>query len=157
MMAATKLIYYGVVAAGVAVSARLLKRKPQPIEKMVAELDLAFAKRVAVIASENSLDMDEWRKLSLVHLNQQAKLLTGIAIELAKVCPQEFAKIPAEQKCSLTLMRFSAAMFVFEGWLSCTAEAQINAVECARCFLRLFDVTEMLIVRCDPVAPLCCG
>jgi hypothetical protein len=148
MIAAECLIHSTAVVTGAVVSARLLTRKPQPIEKMVAKLDLRLAERVAHIASGDSFDPVEWRKLSLWRLYRQATLLTRIAVELSKLHPEQFASIPAEQKCNLALMRFRAAACLLEHY-SCVNVQKINALECARCFLQIFDVTETLIVGYD--------
>ena len=143
------LIHSTVLVTGAVVSARVLTRKPQPIETLVSKLDLAFVARVAEIASNDSIDVTKWHNISLLHLNSQAMLLTRIAIELSKHYPEEFGKIPDEQKCSLGLMRFAALMCLLEDCLICTKAPHVNAMECARSFLRIFDATEMLIVRYD--------
>jgi hypothetical protein len=148
MIAAESLIHSTAVVTGAVVSARLLTLKSQPIDKMVAKLDLALAAKVAAIASSDSLDVTEWRNLSRWQLYRQASLLTRIAIELSKTCSKEFANIPAEQKCNLDLMRWAVILCVIKDRRCCTKDSHVNALECARCFLRIFDVTEMLIVRC---------
>jgi hypothetical protein len=156
MVAAASLIHSSVLVAGAAVSVRLLTRKPQPVEQMVAELDLALAAKLAIIASsEDSFNDAEWRKLSKRHLHRQAVLLTRIAIELSKQHPAEFANIPAEQKSNLALIRCAAFMCLWHELRSRTFACRVNAVECARCFLCMFDVTEMLIVRSNPQDAIC--
>jgi hypothetical protein len=148
MIAAECLIHSTAVVTGAVVSARLLTRRPQPIEKMIAKLDLPLAERVGHIASGDSFDPVEWRTLSLWRLYRQATLLTRIAVELSKLHPEQFASIPSEQKCNLSLIRFRVAACLLEHY-SCANTHKINALECARCFLQIFDVTETLIVGYD--------
>ena len=148
MIAAECLIHSTAVVTGAVVSARLLTRKPQPVEKMIAKLDLPLAAKVAYIASGDSLDAVEWPKLPLWRLYRQAALLTRIAVELSKLHPEQFATIPSEQRCNLASMRFRALICFLEN-SPCAKINKINAMECARCFLQIFDVTETLIVGYD--------
>ena len=148
MIAVASLIHSTAVVTGAVVSVRLLTLNPQSIDKMVSKLDLALAAKVADIVSNESLEPTEWNKLSRWQLYRQAALLTRIAREISKINPEEFAARPAEQKCNLDLMRWAVVMWMIEDLRNC-AKAHVNAVECVRCFLRIFDVTETLIVSFD--------
>ena len=137
---------HGAIGGAIVVkNVRHLTLKSQPVDSMIARLDLPLAARVADL--DVTSDAAEWLNLPLWQLHSQAMLLNRIAVELSKLQPMEFTSILAEQRSDLGKMRAAAVMALFEGWLLSAKASHVNALECVRSFLRIFYATEMLIVR----------
>jgi hypothetical protein len=137
---------------GAVVAVSLYVRKPRTVEQLIAELDVTLAAKVAEVADNHSMNQTAWKDLDLWQIDRQARLLIRITIELAKLYPNEFAKLPHEQRHRLWMLRSVSLLTIAEAVyrrLGRRRESLVNAAEFARSFIAIFDATEAQIVCFD--------
>lgn len=139
------------LSGGAVLAASLIVRKPKTIQQLISELDLSLVERLSCLAESEANDTilnhhDLWK------IDQQARLLIRITIEIAKLYPEKFAAIPSAQKRRLWLLRCASIMNMIDAVsrrISRYKEPLINTAEFARSFMGIFCVTECVIFSSD--------
>ena len=144
MSFAAEIVHCVALVGGGSVAARLLILRPLTVEQLVEQLDLKLAARISEIAENGRFDEIEWHNMSLFEIDRQARLLTRIAVELAKVYPEQFEHASNEQKRALHVLRRREFMTLVPSF-----ESRRAAIDCLRSFAELFNRAECLIVRFD--------
>ena len=141
------------LAGGSGVAAKLAVRRPRNIEQLIAELDMKLVARLIEASDDDEAMVRAWRDVSLVEMDRQARILTRIAVEFAKLEPEKFSTCMTDQKRCLTLFRWAETITLIERvcfWLRPESKrSRIHAVVSVRSFTRLFNAAEMMIVNFD--------